>query len=121
MKNILIADDEVDIVKILTTFLTAKGFAVTTAKNGKEAEVIINTKKIDLLITDLIMPEQEGIETIRKIKKKNKSLKVIAMSGGYNGSDGLLESAKLLGANDIIEKPFLLDKIHEKILNVLDS
>ncbi len=107
VKQILIIDDEPQIRSLLTLILEREGFNVIVASDGKEGIKLFQEEKPDIVITDLIMPGKEGIETIRELKKENPILPIIAMSGGgRNAPDSYLQMAKLLGANAVFEKPF---------------
>lgn len=120
MKHILIIDDERPIRLMLRKLLEFEGYEVTEASDGNEAIQCYNEKQPDLIITDLIMPEKEGLETMAELFKKNPELKVIAMSGGGRSKPGgYLHTAKLLGAIETFEKPIrkndLLDAIKRMI------
>ena len=104
--RILIVDDEAGIRKLLRKHLQSKGYEVTEAADGKEALARYRENPPDLMITDIVMPEKEGIGLIMDLKKEFPDLKVIAISGGgLNASDAYLEIAKNLGALRTFEKP----------------
>ncbi len=107
MTNILIIDDEPQIRLVLRELFELEGYTVTEASNGSEGVALYHKKQTDLIITDLFMPDQEGLETIYKLKKEYPMIKIIAMSGG--GGMGYpqshLESARLLGAIATFAKP----------------
>jgi YesN/AraC family two-component response regulator len=87
--------------------LEMEGHEVDLAKNGKEGIDMINLRPPDLVITDIVMPEKEGLETIREVRKKYPTLKIIAISGGGRlDSNEYLEPARHFGAARIIKKPF---------------
>ncbi len=120
MKHILIIDDESQIRLMLRKLLEAEGYGVTVAPNGKEGIRLYNENPMDLIITDLIMPEKEGIETIMELKKKHPDIKIIAMSGGgKNLSDGYLLLAKKMGAMKTFEKPIRKKALLEAISNLI--
>ncbi len=107
MKRILIIDDEPHILLMLKKMLERSGYEIDLASNGDEGLRLFKNKPSDLVITDIIMPEKEGLETIRGMKKLQPELKIIAMSGGGKiSADNYLETAKIFGASSIIEKPF---------------
>jgi len=82
MARILVVDDE-DLVRLtLRQMLEAGGHEVIEAANGKQGVALEAENPVDLVVTDIIMPEQEGIETIVQLRRKNPSLKIIAISGG---------------------------------------
>ena len=107
MTNILIIDDEPKIRLVLRELFELEGYTVTEASNGCEGMALFHEKKIDLILTDLFMPEQEGLETIYKLKKESPEIKIIAMSGG--GGLGCppnhLDTARLLGVAATFTKP----------------
>ncbi len=87
--------------------LERAGFEVDLASNGNEGIDLFRKSPSDLVITDIIMPEKEGLETIREMKRMQPQLKIIAMSGGGEiSAEHYLEMAKIFGASRIIEKPF---------------
>lgn len=112
MAHILVIDDESPIRLMLRMILESEGHTVTEACDGAEGINCYREKQADLIITDIIMPEKEGIETIITLKKEYPSIKIIAMSGGgKNNPDGYLKSAKLLGAVETFEKPIRRDAL----------
>jgi CheY-like chemotaxis protein len=124
MACILIVDDDQQVRELLSTLLTRKGFEIAEALNGREAIEYCNSRIPDLVLTDIIMPEKEGLSTIRELKAKYPSLKIIAISGGggNRGEAGdLLEKAKELGVTHGISKPFDLNVIISTIRVVLES
>jgi DNA-binding response OmpR family regulator len=91
---------------MIKKMLEKAGHEVDIALNGKEGMELFEKNKPDLLITDIIMPEKEGLETIFELRKRYPELKIIAISGGGRISpDGYLPGAKLLGANMVFQKP----------------
>src|SRR3546814_3444120 len=87
--------------------LTTAGYVVAEAENGSIAATLLGMRAYDLVITDSIMPEKEGIETLQKIRRRYPKTAVIAMSGGGSaGGLGFLDIALKLGADKILRKPF---------------
>ncbi len=122
MKKILVVDDEMTIRQMVQEMLAMSGFQVILAESGVHAMTILSDEKIDLVITDIVMPQENGIDLIMDMKKVFPSIPVIAMSGGggIEGRFNYLEIAKLVGANVILEKPFskkTLENLVEKLLN----
>lgn len=121
MKTILVIDDEAPILKLLNTILTREGFRVLTAGDGNEAIRIVDDEPVDLVITDIVMPEKEGLETIYELRKIDRNLPVIAMSGGgKNPAERYLQTAKMMGASATLQKPIskeeLLDVVNRAII-----
>lgn len=116
--RILLVDDNRELRCVLRKILVRAGYAVTEAGHGREALKLHKLQPADLILTDLIMPEMEGIETILELKRLQPGVKVIAMSGGgrVNASD-YLNLAAALGAARTLSKPFseseLLDAVRD--------
>jgi len=120
MATILIIDDEELILGFLKERLICEGFDVLTAIDGKEGMNLFNDNQVDLVITDMIMPEKEGTETIIEMKKICPDIKIIAMSGGgCNSPELYLGSAKLFGANYTFAKPFETCDLLEAVYDLL--
>jgi len=116
MAKILVIDDEPSILLMIKKMLEKAGHEVEMALNGKEGMQIFEKNKADLLITDIIMPEKEGLETIVEMRKKYPDLKIIAISGGGRiSADGYLPGAKLLGANMVFQKPLIQKEFLEAV------
>ncbi len=106
MHKVLIIDDEDSVRKLLTKMLEKNGYAVLTAKDGIQGIERYKKELPDLTITDLIMPEKEGLELIREIKAMDPEAKIIAMSGGGLAQpDTYLTLAKKFGALKAFSKP----------------
>lgn len=103
LRRVLVVDDQPSLLKAVATILEDSGFQVFTSESGRQATAILSEHQIDLLITDLSMPEEDGIELVRRVKKQHPKLKVITMSGTF-GPD-LLKAAKFLGADATLGKP----------------
>jgi CheY-like chemotaxis protein len=107
MASVLVVDDEPAIREVLRHILEREGHAVAEAENGRKAMRRLREAAVDLVITDIIMPEQEGMETISEIRRLRPDVKIIAMSGGGRRlSMDFLPMAARLGADRTIEKPF---------------
>ncbi len=107
MHRILIADDNDELLEFQRLFLTENGFNVLTAQNGSEAiKLIEQNDDIDLLVTDVLMPDKEGVETILELRRKRPDLPVIAISGGgHVGPIDYLQMASSAGAKATLSKP----------------
>ena len=120
MAKILVLDDEPSILLMIKKMLEKAGHEVEVALNGKEGLVLFENNKPDLLITDIIMPEKEGLETIFELRRRHPDLKIIAISGGGRiGPDGYLPGAKLLGANAVFSKPLVPKEFINKVNELL--
>lgn len=107
--TILVVDDEDDVRELLADILSEAGHRVRQAEDGKAAMLRLAELSVDLLITDLIMPEREGLETISRIRTERPEMKIIAMSGSFEPS--YLRAARLLGADRTLQKPFSFDDV----------
>ncbi len=107
MARILIIDDENAVRATVRAILELEGHEVVEAGNGREGLDQFRETSPDLVITDMIMPDMEGIETILELYKLNSSLAVIAMSGGGRTANmDFLKLARKFGANVLLRKPF---------------
>ena len=111
--RILIIDDDEGVRFTLKRALEGRGdIDVRCANDGKEGLLSLEAERADLVITDIIMPDKEGIETIMEIKHLYPSTSIIAISGGGSiASRDLLTMARDLGASYVITKPFLIDEL----------
>jgi YesN/AraC family two-component response regulator len=106
MKRILIIDDDFHVGDMLERLLRKAGYDSQLAENGVEAMKMHRENPMDLVITDIIMPEKEGIEIISEFKRDYPTVKLIAISGGGRiGPANYLKMAKLLGAERTFAKP----------------
>ncbi len=119
---ILLVDDEAALRDLFKRVLEIDHHEVTTAADGNAALAAIRDKMFDLVITDLVMPDKEGIETIMDMKRLQPDLRIIAISGGGRGSAGdYLAMAAQLGAARTLEKPFSNQALLESVREVLAS
>jgi DNA-binding NtrC family response regulator len=126
MPRILIIDDDHHILIMTKKMLERAGFEVELASNGNEGLELFKRMPVDLVITDIIMPEKEGLETIRAMKKLRADLKIIAMSGGGKiSSNNYLDAAKIFGATRVLGKPFsqkqMVSTVHELLSDPSDK
>lgn len=106
MQKILVIDDNIAVRNTLTQILESAGYQVVCAEDGQRGLNVFRAEQPDLVITDIIMPEKEGIETIRDIRHECPNAKIIAISGGgRGGNNDYLKVARQLGASDVIAKP----------------
>ena len=122
MALILIIDDEPQIRSMLKLMLERDGYEVAEAPDGIEGIRIYRQNPADLIITDLIMPNKDGIGVIIDLKKEFPNVKIIAMSGGgLNKPEGYLKGAKKLGAACTLTKPIDRDEMLRAIKEALQS
>lgn len=106
--KILVIDDDVLLRRMLARILLGEGHEVLTAADGERGMTMFHRERPQIVITDIVMPEQEGLETILALRRDNAPVKIIAMSG----TDAeMLDIARLIGADEIIAKPFRADEM----------
>jgi DNA-binding response OmpR family regulator len=120
MAGVLIVEDDADLREMLRDALEKRKFTVITAANGREAIARFRPSVIDLVVTDLLMPEEDGLMVIMKIKELKPSVKMIAISGGGKAGPGsYLLMASTLGADHVFSKPFLPSELVQKVREIL--
>jgi len=114
---VLVVSDDATTRELTCDLLRDAGYEVLEAAHGKDAEAVLSGSEVDLMITDIVMPEQDGLETILAVRAVHPGLKIIAVGdrpGGYQ-----VRTAKLLGANAVMSKPLtrcvLCDAVREQI------
>ncbi len=118
--RILVIDDDQQIRILLRQVMELAGYEVVEAGDGREGLLKLRKLGADLVITDLIMPEQEGLETITSMKKEYPKLKIIAISGGGRiGPEAYLPAAQELGAERVFSKPFDIRELAEAVKELL--
>ena len=122
MARILVIDDDAFVCTTIRRILGRAGHQVLTAPDGRRGLELFATERPDLVITDIIMPEMEGIEIIRAMKTGSPEAKIIAISGGGRlGSFDYLPMAAKLGASEIVAKPFEPMELIEVVSRFLDA
>jgi len=118
MARILVIDDESDIRKFLEEILKSAGHEVILAADGREGMERHRTSPADLVITDLFMPNQEGLETIREFRTRFPEVAIIAMSGRA-AAVTMLSVAQKFGAVGVLHKPFAADELMAAVAKAL--
>jgi CheY-like chemotaxis protein len=119
-QTVLVVDDEDSIRCLFDEILTAEGYCVLAASDGREAcDVLRRDVNPDLVLTDLVMPNQEGIETIQVMRRQFPKLKIIAMSGAFGGQ--FLSTAKMLGADATLQKPVKPEELRSMVARILGN
>ena len=120
-KRILVVEDEKPMRDVLEIALANGGFQVVTASDGREAVNLARLMHFDLVVTDMIMPGIEGIETIMTLLAHDPKIKIIAISGVLPGAKGdFLPLAKSLGASAVLRKPFDRENFITTVRGVLE-
>lgn len=107
MARILVIDDSLSVLELVESILCNAGHEVFTANSGKQGASILASEPLDLVITDIYMPDQDGLEVIRQVHRMRTGLRVLAVSSATEKS-GLLRIAKALGAAGTLPKPFAI-------------
>ncbi|PKN41730.1 MAG: response regulator [Deltaproteobacteria bacterium HGW-Deltaproteobacteria-18] len=120
MQNILVIDDDKLMCLALAKILISAGYNVVQAADGEEGLKLYRSQDFDLVITDLIMPDKEGIQIIRELRKENSRIRIIAMSaGGRGGATDYLKWARLMGAKQCLSKPIKREDLLDAVQAVL--
>lgn len=120
MASVLVVDDEPAVRELLRLVLERDGHTVMEAGNGRKAMRALRDAQVDVVITDIIMPEQEGMETISEIRRLRPEIKIIAMSGGGRRlTMDFLPMATRLGADMTFEKPFKPTELAAAVADLL--
>ena len=116
MRKVLIADDNSDLAQSLKLALEANGYQVEVASNGVDAIACQVAFRADVLITDLVMPEQDGFETLNAFRKEFPQTRLVVMSGAQTFDPGkYLHAAELIGADATFRKPFSVEALLRKL------
>jgi two-component system response regulator MprA len=120
--QILIVDDDPCIRALISATLSRRGYEVRSAENGRAALALHAIAPADLVITDIFMPEMDGIEVIIALRSNVDIPQVVAISGGGSmcGKDAL-RMADLLGANAILEKPLSMSALVARVADLMDT
>ena len=123
MAKILVVDDEAQVRGMLVKMLSVEHHEVIEAENGVQGCKKYREHQPDLLITDLVMPEKNGIDMMMELKKEFPSIRIVAISGGggITGSFDYLPIAKLVGALHILQKPFTLQALKSAVAEALEA
>ncbi|HQU73156.1 MAG: response regulator [Calditrichaeota bacterium] len=121
MAKILVIDDDQQLRKMLVRILKSNGYDVRQAGNGEEGMKLLCEDVPELVITDIVMPDKEGLETISDIRRQFPQVKIIAMSGGGHSIDAAnpLFIAGKIGASHTLTKPFEIEKILDVVAGMV--
>ena len=119
--KLLLVEDDDGLRAVLEHLLTEAGLEVLTAQNGKEALAKL-TPDIDVVVSDIIMPEMDGLDLLLRIRKERPGTKIIAISGGgIQDKEHVLEIARRMGAGRVLAKPFTSEQILGAVRELLDG
>jgi CheY-like chemotaxis protein len=117
--KVLVIDDDHLVRYALSKVLSSYGYEVVTAADGKRGMIVLREEHPDVVVTDIIMPEQEGIDTIIQIRRERPGVKIIAISGGGRIRNiDFLEMAQSLGADEVLAKPFESEELLSCLLRL---
>jgi CheY-like chemotaxis protein len=111
LSHLLVVDDDEQFRGYVVAMLRKRGYTVTEASNGRRALRILETTRVDIIITDIVMPDMEGLEAIRHFRVMAPDSKIVAMSGGGSGDVDYLHFAAEFGAVATLNKPFTPSEI----------
>ena len=122
MTVILVIDDDPAMRRLMVRTLTALEHRVIEAENGQDGLKLVDSEKPDLVITDILMPQKEGIETIREVQERAPGTRIIAVSGGGISHNLMfLDVARAFGADAVLAKPFRPDELVEAVEKALSN
>ena len=113
--RVLVVDDEKTLTLAMRRLLSAEGYRTDTAGSGQEALVAVKDNDYDVVFLDVNMPEMNGLETFKKLKKVSPKSAVIMITGYGKTLKALVEEARELGVREVIDKPFKINQITEAI------
>lgn len=114
---ILVVEDDVQFRRYLAELLESEGFAVRLAENGVAAQAALAQVSVDVVLTDLVMPDQDGVSLIRALRRQYPALHIVAMSGRGRTDLSMdsLDLVRLLGADQTLEKPFSVEELRQAL------
>jgi DNA-binding NtrC family response regulator len=122
MKRVLVVDDDADARQELSELLAGVGFDVNSARNGRDGLKQAASVRFDLVITDILMPDMEGLEFILSIKKAHPDVKIVAISGGGRFKNmSFLDIAKKFGADRAFEKPLPIKQLLQDVADLMSQ
>ncbi len=122
MSTIMVIDDDPSILTMIEEVLIDEKYMVVKAESGEKAIALLPDARVDLIITDILMPNIDGMEVISKVKGHYPNVKVIAMSGGGRiGPQSYLPLAELIGADSVLDKPFPIELLVSQVGELLSA
>jgi two-component system response regulator (stage 0 sporulation protein F) len=121
MAKLLIVDDEADVREFAANFFRKRKIEVTTASSGEEALEMMDKEKPHLVLLDIKMPGIDGIETLRRMRQKDKDTKVIMVTGKKPDEEGASEQCRQLEVLNYIHKPLKLDELEQVVMGIFKN
>lgn len=115
--TVCVIDDDEHVRATVGAILRRAGYVVVVAGDGDEGLEVVQKSNAAIVVTDIVMPNREGIETIRELRQRFPEVRILAISGGgsNSGSANFLEIAYALGADDVLAKPFRMAELLHKV------
>jgi CheY-like chemotaxis protein len=121
MARILVVDDEGGVRSVIRRVLETRGHTVVEAGDGRTALALQAQEPVDLVITDLFMPDVDGLEVVRELRVRGPDVPVLVLSGGdTTGKMDLLQVAEAMGAKRVLSKPFEVDELLKEVEDALN-
>lgn len=122
MARILVCEDDPVFQELVKSALAKDGHEVTCVGDGSEAISALARESFELMVTDIVMPGKDGLETIRELRFNRSDLPVLAMTSGLpNLKAEFLKAASALGADSVIKKPFKASELRERVTSLLSK
>ena len=119
-QTILVVDDEADVIRMITLILEDADYQVISVNRGEDAIKLLARQAVDLIVTDIIMPDMEGIEFIQSVKASHPAVPIVAISGGGRSHNAdFLKFARSLGARATLSKPFRREELLAAVSKIL--
>lgn len=118
-ERILIVDDEIPILEMVSQYIQFLGYEASSAKSGQEALTLLKQEPFTILLTDIKMPDMDGLELMKTVKEEFPGLHIIAMTG--HGTSYTFTDVVAAGATDYLNKPFSLDELRAKLKRVIQE
>lgn len=121
MQRILVIDDDVEVRELIRAVLESADYEVEVRGDGIEGEKVLQNRNVDLIVTDMFMPEKDGLQLIRELRRLQPRPRIVAMSAGLTSVDyDPLPAASLMGAVGVLNKPFSVTTLLETVKRALE-